>query len=400
MGQDVEAPTSPEGPRMPRIRQAKRERGDGGGRRFPVGTAVVGLLVVLACGAAFYAFAGATVEITPTSNEVFVENEFTATASSGDLPFEVVTVDTTVSKSVPAESSENANDPAQGSITIYNEQAAPQTLIKNTRFESPTGLIFRISSPVSVPAGASGKPGTITATVYAEAAGESYNIAASNFTVPGLKGTDSFDKVYAKSTSEMSGGFVGVRPSVSDETREREAAGLQSSLASDLEKAMQEKIPEGYVLIPGASFSTYETLPDSAGANGSVEVKQKGTMTAVIFPNEALAKAVAYTAVGTYTGQPIRLTDVRNLSLTSGAGAAPVGAETYTFSLSGDAVLTWNVDTARIAGAVAGKSREGAQLVLSGFPEVDKAVLVLRPFWTTSFPNDPEKIKVTAKEAS
>lgn len=400
MGQEVEAPTSTEGPRMPRMRAPKRERSAGGGRKFPLGTALVGLLVVAGCGAALYAFAGATVEITPTQNEVFVSGDFVATAGSGDLPFEVVTVDTTVSKSVPAESSENANDPAQGTITIYNEQASTQTLIKNTRFESPDGLIFRISNPVSVPAASGGTPGTVTATVYAEAAGESYNIDAAEFTVPGLKGSEAFDKVYAKSTSEFSGGFVGVRPSVSDDTREREAAGLQASLASDLEKAMQEKIPEGYVLIPGASFSTYETLPDSAGANGAVEVKQKGTMTAVIFPNAALAKAVAYTAVGTYTGQPITLTDVRNLSLTSGAGAAPIGAETYTFTLSGDAVLTWDIDTARIAGAVSGKSREGAQLVLSGFPEVDKAVLILRPFWTTSFPNDPEKIKVTAKEAS
>ncbi|MBU0749994.1 hypothetical protein KKH15_00560 [Patescibacteria group bacterium] len=399
MGQEVDTSAS-EGPQMPRIRPGKRPKGNGGSRRFPMGTAIVALIVVLGCGAAFYAFASTSVEITPTTNEAYVSSDFTATAGAGELPFEVITVETTVSKPVPAESSENANDPAQGTITIYNEQPTNQTLIKNTRFESPDGLIYRIRDSVSVPAGSAGKPGTLNATVYADAAGESYNIGATNFTIPGLKGSSAFDAVYAKSTSSMQGGFTGIRPSVSEATRDREVATLQSTLASDLDKAMAEKLPDGYVLIPGASFSTYETLPDSAGSSGNVDVKQKGTMTAVVFPNEALAKAVAYTAIGTYTGQPILLSDVSNLSLSSGSGSAPVGAETYVFTLTGDAVLTWEIDTARIAGAVAGKSREGAQLVLSGFPEVDRAVLIIRPFWSTSFPNDPEKVKVTVSEAS
>ena len=392
MGQDVDAPMVAEAPRMPKIR-GRRE--GGGGKKFPLGTALVALAVVAACGAAFYAFAGATVEITPTVTEAYVSNEFTATAGAGDLPFEVVTAEVTVSKSVEAESSENANDPAQGTITIYNEQGTTQTLIKNTRFESSNGLIFRIRDSISIPAGSAGKPGTVVATVYADEPGERHNIGPSDFTVPGLAGTDAFNAVYAKSTTEMSGGFTGVRPSVSEETRDREAATLQSTLQSDLDKAMQEKIPEGYVLIPGASFSTYEALPDSAGANGTVDVKLRGSMTAVIFPNNALAKAVAYTTVGTYSGQTIELTDVSNLSLTSGAGAAPIGAETYTFTLTGDTTLTWQVDTTRIAGAVAGKTREAAQMVLSGFPEVERAVLVLRPFWASEFPSDPGNIKVT-----
>lgn len=396
MGQEVDAPTIAPSSKMPKIRGPRA----GGGRKFPTGTVIVAVLVAAGCGAALYAFAGATVEVTPTTSPAYVSDEFTATAGSGDLPFEVVTAEVTVSKSVPAESSVTANDPAQGTITIYNEQDTAQTLIKNTRFESPEGLIFRIRDSVSIPAGSPGRPGTVTVTVYADVAGESHNIGPSDFTVPGLAGSASFDAVYAKSTAGMTGGFVGVRPSVSDTTREREAATLRSTLQSDLDKAMQEKIPEGYVLIPGASFSSYETLPDAAGANGSVDIKLRGTMSAVIFPNEALAKSVAYATLGNYTGQTIRLSSVEDVSLTSEAGVAPVGAETYTFTLTGDLELTYNVDSTRIAGAVAGKTREGSQMVLTSFPEVDRAVFILRPFWTTTFPNDPSKIKVIITQPS
>jgi hypothetical protein len=55
---------------------------------------------------------------------------------------------------------------------------------------------------------------------------------------------------------------------------------------------------------------------------------------------------------------------------------------------------------AKVAAAVAGKTRDSAQVALSGFPEVNKAVLVLRPFWATTFPQDPAKITVTATNAT
>jgi hypothetical protein len=343
-----------------------------------------------------YAFSGAKVEITPTRSDAYVTGEFTATVAPSDLQFEVITVEKVATQSVSSESTINANDPAQGTITIYNEQPTSQTLIKNTRFESPEGLIFRIHDSVTIPAGREGAPGTLNVMVYADAGGERYNIGPSDFTVPGLSGSAAFDKVYAKSTTAFSGGFVGERPSVSRETKERVANTLRTALASDLEKGVAEQIPESYLSIPGASFTTYEDLPDAPAAGGDVEVKVRGVTQVVVFPNEQLAKAIAFKTLGTYSGQPIEIADVSKLTLTPAIlGQAPIGADTFAFTLNGDTSLVWKVDAARVSGAVAGKTRESAQVVLSGFPEVDKAVLILRPFWANSFPSDPEKITVT-----
>jgi hypothetical protein len=342
----------------------------------------------------FY-FAGAQVKVTPSTNTVFVSGEFTATAAGGDLPFEIVTVEKTAGTPVPAESTETANDPASGKITISNAQPTPQTLIKNTRFETPNGLVYRIQDSVSVPSGSASAPGTLTVTVYADAGGDTYNIGPSTFTVPGLRGSAAYDLVTARSTEAMTGGFSGTRASVSQATREAQDTKNRAALETSLKDALTEELPEGYILVPGASFITYTQVPDSAGRDNTVTVTTKGTAVAVVFPEAALAKAVAYKVVGSYAGQPISIPDPAGLTLTPATEGAPIGQESFAFTLAGNTTLVWDVDPTRIAGAVAGKSRDAAESVLSSFPEVSSATLVLRPFWSNTFPNDPSDIKVT-----
>ena len=57
--------------------------------------------------------------------------------------------------------------------------------------------------------------------------------------------------------------------------------------------------------------------------------------------------------------------------------------------------MVWSIDTEKIAGAVAGKSKGSSEIALKSFLEVNKATLVLRPFWTSTFPSDPKKIQVS-----
>lgn len=399
----MSAPRAPEAPMTPTPpppppqapMRAPRPRA-----KFPYGTALIALIVVALSAATLYAFSGAKVEVTPATNDVYIAGDFTATASGGELPFEVVTIEKTAVKSVPAESTEEKNDPASGTITIYNTQSSAQPLIKNTRFQTKEGLIFRIRESVTVPAGAANAPGTVNVTVYADEGGDRYNVGPSDFTVPGLSGSAAFSQVYAKSTGPMAGGFSGTRPTVSESTIEAQTTALQTELQNQLTEEAKTKIPEGYILVPGAYTITYEPQPDTPGQGNNVDVKMKGTMTAVVFPNQALAKAVAYQVVGTYSGQPVELQKTDALKITPASSDSPVAAQTYAFNLTGNARVVWKIDEARIAGAVAGKTRDGAQVVLSGFPEVDKALLVLRPFWSSSFPQDPDKIKVSVKEVA
>lgn len=395
-------PTPPAPPRPLSDRGPQFSGGrPGGNRPFPWGVALIALLVVAGSAAALYAFADAKVTITPTAKPTSVTGEFTATFNSGDLPYQIVTVEKTVSANVEAESTEAANDPAQGTITIYNTQEAPQTLIKNTRFESPTGLIFRIQNSVTIPGGSISSPGSVKATVYADTGGDQYNIAPASFTVPGLKGSTSFDRVTAKSTEAFTGGFSGTRPSVSETTRDTQNEKSKAALDEALNKGIAEQIGSGYIVIPGSTFISYQPMPDSEGKDKSVNVNLKGTATAVAISNAALAQNIAYRVLGSYSGQPVSIKDASTLTLAPKTPGAPTAEQaTFEFTLSGNATIVYDVDTTKIAGAVAGKERSVAYNIIQGFPEVSRAILTVRPFWKSSFPDDPADITVATTTPS
>lgn len=382
----------PERPSYARPQPPARRR-----RSFPMGTAIVAGLVVLISVGALFAFSGAEVTVTATENRSTVTGEFIATAGAGDLAFEVITVEKVASASVESEGTETVNQSAQGTITIENKQDVPQQLIKNTRFETPDGLIFRIRDSVTVPASRNGTPGSLETTVYADATGESYNVGPTSFTLPGLAGGATFTLVTARSAEAMKGGFAGPRPSVGTATREKTAAELRAELSGGIDAALQAGVPEGYVLIPGASRVSYEAQPDVAAAGGKVELSEKAIAVATVFPSASLARSIAYQVVGSYSGQSVVLSDVSGLTLTPVGDLPTPGVTEFAFSLAGNTTILWIVDSSRIAGAVSGKSAESARTILSGFPEVDRADSILRPFWNRSFPADPAKIKVTVR---
>ena len=367
-------------------------------RRFPVITAFIALVIVLASVGVLIAFANASVTITPREDSASISSTHTATFAAGDLPYELISVEKTVSSNVPAESTENANDPATGTITISNAQAQPQTLIKNTRFESPDGHIYRIQNSITIPGGSVSAPGTVQATVYADAGGEEYNTGPTTFTVPGLAGSPAFDLVTARSEGRIEGGFTGTRPSVSDATRDREHENTRDELEDAIRTEVTAQLKPGYVVIPGSIFVEYTPAPDTVGEANSVNVNLRGTAVAVAVPNSALAREIAYSMVGSYSGQPVTITNPEDLTLTPITPGTPTAEQqNFEFSLAGTANVRWDVDSEKIAGAVAGKTRDAAYTIIEGFPEVGEAVLNIRPFWRRSFPDDPADIQITVE---
>ncbi len=385
-------PPAPQNPREP-LRLRPRPP------RFPYATLFGILIVIVASLGALFYFSSAEVDITPNTAQVAVQNSFTADKSSGNLPFQVITSQKVATQSVQGSGTKTVNTAASGSITIYNTQSKAQKLIANTRFATPSGLIFRIHSAVTVPAGSASAPGSVNATAYADQTGDSYNVGPTSFTVPGLAGTPLASQVYARSTAPMTGGASGTIPVVDSATESATVTSLSDALAPQLLADLQSQVPAGYILLPGAASTAYaELTPAPSSTTGMVDVKEQGTMTAVIFPSAALAEAIASSVDGLqYQGEPLTLASTTGLTLTS-QGIPDASAATYDFTLSGTASLIYTVDSSRIASAVAGKSRSAAEVALTNYPEVKRAVLVLRPFWRNSFPEDPSSIKVRVVE--
>ena len=79
-----------------------------------------------------------------------------------------------------------ADERATGVIVVYNAySAAPQRLIKNTRFATEDGKIFRAKDSIVVPGTTieNGKiiPGSVEAIVVADEPGEAYNFQTPEF---------------------------------------------------------------------------------------------------------------------------------------------------------------------------------------------------------------------------
>lgn len=367
--------------------------------RFPYLTILMVVVIVAASVGALIHFSSARVEIVPSTMSATVEGPFTASQSTGELPFKVVTAEKIASQSVQGGAAKPVSSSASGIITIYNTQSKPQTLVTNTRFATAAGLIFRIRSAVTVPGGTSAKPGSIRAKVYADKPGASYNLGPSSFTVPGFAGTPQATAIYARSTEAITGGASGTVPSVEATVEGPARRALMTALAPDLAKSLQDQVPAGYVLLAGAATTTYQSLESVPSAtSGMVDIKEQGTITAVVFPNAALAKAIATAANGAgYQGAPVTLASTEGLTL-SALSLPSAEASTFSFTLSGSAPLVYTVDTSRIAAAVAGKTRQAAEVALTNYPEIGRAIIVLRPFWKQTFPEDPASISVVLSD--
>jgi hypothetical protein len=237
--------------------------------------------------------------------------------------------------------------------------------------------------------------------VYADQAGSTYNVAPTSFTVPGLAGTPQADKVYARSTSAMAGGASGNVPVVDAALEAQAHRALAAALVPDLASSLEEKVPQGYILLPGAATTTYEALAsEPSSATGMVDVKEQGTATAVVFPSAALARTLAVSMkdrFSSYQNEPLAFTDANKLVLAPENGIPDPSAESFSFALSGTAGLVYVVDPVRIATAASGKTREAARVALSNYPEVKSALIKLSPFWRQAFPQDPAAISVTVR---
>lgn len=325
-----------------------------------------------------------------------------ATSTAGTLAYRLVDVSASASESLAATGEAAVKTKASGLITIYNAYStSDQPLVKNTRFETPTGLVFRIDQAVTVPGGtkaADGSitPGSVQAKVVADQPGQSYNVGPTpKFTVPGFKGQPQYDGFYASSESAMAGGFDGVQK-VPDPSAESAAIDrVTEALRGQIEQKAAAAGGDGLIayLVPG-TFAVRSTSRNPEGEKVNVVVEASAKT--VVLSRQALAEEVAASVLPAY----VRGTGAKVDDWTALRGV-PEGADTpKTLALSGNAAVTWSVDPSAVAEALVGKSLADAPKIAASFPGLASFTPVVRPFWRSSFPDEADKIEVTVGEAN
>src|SRR5690606_3968936 len=127
------------------------------------------------------------------------------------------------------------------------------------------GKIFTLGpDEVIVPGKTPEGPGSIEVRLYAQQAGEEYNIESTDFSIPGFRELgleDRYNSIYAVSTEKFEGGFIRQELYLSEEQKEHYADELRERLQEKLlERLEYEKTDIMYVVPNGVSIHTSEPI--------------------------------------------------------------------------------------------------------------------------------------------
>ena len=314
-----------------------------------------------------------------------------ANTTADGLLFEIAQLNAEESGLVTATGISSGGQYASGKIIVYNNYgSAPQRLIANTRFQTSDGKVYRIKGAISVPG-----MGMTEATVYADQAGEEYNIKPTDFTLPGLKGGPRFEKVFAKSKSAMSGGSSVNARVVKKEDIDSVRTAVNEKLKNRLTETLSKQKPEGYVLFAGAVKIEYMENPDNPkvgdSSSRSMAFKTNGSATGYLFKKDALSKALGDLKKAP-KNEPVAVDNVESLDFS--LISADAKNKEITVRLKGNADFVWVVDTAKLLEEIVNYKGKGYTSVFQNYPAIEKAAIVKSPKWWPRFPKDKSKIKI------
>ncbi len=365
------------------------------------------LLALASVGVTFVFVGKTTITVTPVEERVTLAGNVVHTAyaepEAGELGFNVLSHAITVEKEVPSTGSEYAEEKASGTIVVYNDYStASQRLIKNTRFETPDGMIYRVRNSFVVPgqhedAQGNTTPGSIEVTVYADAPGENYNKDTATFTIPGLAGDPRYTHFSAKTVTPLAGGFNGQRPVVDENTIALARAELKATLETELNDYITLRAGDEFVMFDDAVFITYTDIEPTYSGDTAV-ISERASVQAVTFGMHDVAKAIATATLASIEGGAIRI-DKDSLEAATirlvNKEEIDLGVDALLqFTVDGALNLVWDIDTDALKRDLVGKNSAALQTIMAGYPGIENATATIRPFWKSAFPTDESNIDV------
>ncbi len=405
--------TEPKKRRMPNDRageDGKQRRRRPHKRGFSLGWSLfaVVLLITASIISLPVVFSDTTINIKPViTKATFTDAVFNAFLNNADidemqesprlLTYSVVEWDINDVEIVEPTGREDVKKKASGIITIHNNHTTSrQRLIKNTRFETEDGRVYRVRESVMVPGKTGNTPGTLDVRVYADEAGDSYNVESGNLTLPGLRSlSDMYINIYAKIKTPISGGFIGERAIVSDQSKSIATKTLRGRIKENVMSEVISRIPEDTVYFSTGVHIDYEDIKESE-VNGKVEIKQSAKVRVFVFNKVELAKTFSVGVVGNPSSGYPTIQDINKLSINIDVKDSDdeIDSQSVELIVNGHADFIWNFNQDYLIRDLAGKQREALRTVLAGYPTIAEAKAIIRPFWRGTFPNNPNDFTI------
>src|SRR3989344_5272000 len=348
-----------------------------------------------------FLFSSAEVAVNPKTKDIVLnENLFASKDSKIDgLSFDLVVISGEENAAVKASGEKDIFQKATGTVVIYNTFSfSPQALSIDTRLEGSNGKIYKTQTKTVVPGEPkTGTPGSVEVKIYGAEAGQEYNSGPLDFKIFGFKGTPKYDKFYARSKGEITGGFKGKTPAITDIDRTTAVGNLNDILQKKLLQKATSQIPDGFILFKDAIFLNTDDLSvSSVYDNNSATLTLKGTLYGILFNEQKLTKKITEDKIEKYDESEVYVPNIKNLafSLFTKDNVSFENVKNINFNLSGPAKIVWKLDVDKFVTSLLGKPKKDFNQILSQYPDIDSAILTLSPVWKMSVPDKAKNIKV------
>jgi hypothetical protein len=339
----------------------------------------------------------------PISEKIQVGKDYSDVASVGSIiqvPGELITERGTLSMDFPTNGKETVNQKATGKLTIFNAySSSPQQLVAQTRFESPNGTIFRLDKAVTVPPAKieNGKiqASSIEVTVSANEPGEAYNIPpATQWKIPGFKGTPRYAGFYADSYSAMSGGVVGERAVPSADDRAQGEQKVEEALFANLQAKIKVMANDNKAIEGSTSFViTKKEVQFGAQDEGKFTVYMEGEIKQIVF-NEQKLKDVIVSNIRTAESIDDK---VDQINLTYGVPEFDFKNGLFDVDVTGTVRFVANIQLEDIKTSLYGANDAAARAVIKRIVGLKGGSIEFWPFWVRSVPTNPQYVQFNIK---
>jgi len=258
---------------------------------------IVAIAIIGYFASQFYAVA--KFSIIPISHPVKINKTVVSQANPvGDaVKYEIITLSESQSVDVSSTNGAYQESKATGKMIIYNDYSGTaQRLIAGTRLATSKGLVYKITTSITVPGKTASGVGQVAVSVVADKVGQEYNLQKSqgeSLKLLGFKGTPKYDGFYAKLSTDITGGFAGTKKNISKVDMASSSAFLEKQLLAKLSMGVRDELEDSNVLFDqGLLFSTSSLTIKDKNENIS-EVSMTGTVSAIIFDKKSLFSKLA-----------------------------------------------------------------------------------------------------------
>lgn len=200
---------------------------------------------------------------------VYTKGEGAGNLPVGALVGRTITKTVNQSKEFPTSGTKAVSRTTSGQITIVNNSTKSQPLVATTRFLAPGGILFRLRTGVTVPAGSS-----VTAEIYADSPSDLPEVKPTRLTIPGL--ASSLQQQIYGDLRETIGGTSGEAKAVTDSDIMQADLALSKELTVLSATDFSSDLKEGEALITAPLTSA---LKQSNASKKAGEVADTFTLT-------------------------------------------------------------------------------------------------------------------------